>query len=195
MNTGIPDILPSANQKTGGDPLSKDCLLIIDLQRGFINEHTSHLPQKITECLARRSFSAVIATRYCNTPSTACYRLGGWRDCMEGTPAAELVPELMPHVQRIFDKHTFSGCTRELQTFLHEAQFDRLYICGVNTDCCVLATVFACYDAVQELSVIEYLCGSTLGPHKHRNAIELMRDNITPERIITASDFEKEATP
>lgn len=172
--------------------MAKHGILIIDLQKGFINEHTRHLPQKIADMLAHHRFASVIATRYCNTPETACYRLGGWRDCMEGTPDAEIVPEVLPHVQRVFEKHTFTGCTQTLRRFLHEQQFDRLYLCGVNTDCCVLATVFSCYDAVQDLAVIGDLCGSTLGEHKHRNALELMRDNITPSRIITTADLGKE---
>ena len=108
---------------------------------------------------------------------------------MEGTPSAEIVPEIHPYIDRIFDKRTFSGLTPELQSFLNEQQFGKLFFCGVNTDCCVLATVFACYDSVIDCIVIEDLCSSTLGAVKHRNAIELLKDNITEKRIITTENF------
>ena len=51
--------------------------------------------------------------------------------------------------------------------------FDKIYFCGVNTDCCVLATVFSCYDSVQDCAVIS-----------DRNAIDLLKDNITAERVV-----------
>ena len=67
--------------------------------------------------------------------------------------------------------------------------FDKMYFCGVNTDCCVLATVFSCYDSVQDCAVISDLCASTLGEEKHRNAIELLKDNITAERVVESCNI------
>ena len=40
------------------------------------------------------------------------------------------------------------------------------------------------YDSVQDCAVISDLCASTLGEEKHRNAIDLLKDNITAERVI-----------
>jgi len=179
-------ILSLIHQQREGIHLNKTCLVIVDLQNGFINEHTCHLPRKIADYLTDHRFSCIAATQYCNTPDTACYRFGGWRDCMANTPAAELVPEILPHVQHIFEKQTFSGFTQAFQDFLTAQHFDMLYFCGVNTDCCVLATVFSCYDAVQDCAVIEDLCASTLGEEKHRNAMTLLKDNLPASRIISS---------
>ena len=169
--------------------MNKNCLVIVDMQKGFINEHTAHLSRKIADFLEHHQFDSIIATRYCNSKNTACYQLGKWFDCMEGTPSAEIVPEILPYINRIFDKRTFSGFTPELQSFLKQEQFSRLFFCGVNTDCCVLATVFSCYDNVIDCIVIEDLCASTLGILQHRNAIVLLKDNITENRIITTQTF------
>jgi nicotinamidase-related amidase len=169
----------------GGFQVGKNCLVIVDMQKGFINEHTEHLPPKIAEFLEYHKFDCTIATRYCNSENTACYQLGKWFDCMEGTTSAEIVPEIQPYIDRIFDKRTFSGFTPELQLFLKQEQFNKLFFCGVNTDCCVLATIFSCYDNVIDCIVIEDLCASTLGLHKHQNAIALLKDNITEKRIIS----------
>lgn len=168
------------------------CFVIVDLQKGFINSHTQHLPQKIADFLKHQHFDSVIATRYCNSPATACYQLGSWTDCMAHTTACDLVPEIMPYIQYIFDKRTFSGFTPAFKAFLHEQKFDKLYFSGVNTDCCVLSTVFSCYDALQDCAVMEDLCASTLGLQKHQNAITLMKDNITAKRIINTGYFHQQ---
>lgn len=171
----------------------KTCLIIIDMQIGFINPYTKHLPAKIAEFIDNHvtAFDTIIATRYCNTPETACYQLGNWKECMSGTSDVNLSPLIRPYVQKIFDKTTYSGLTSELKIFLQNQQFDKLYFCGVNTDCCVLATVFSCYDNVQDCIVLQDLCASTLGTAKHQHALDLLRDNITPDRVINSSVFYK----
>ena len=53
----------------------KNCLVIVDLQNGFINENTAHLPHKIAEFISSHDcFDSIVATRYCNTSETACFR-------------------------------------------------------------------------------------------------------------------------
>ena len=161
------------------------------MQSGFINKHTKHLPEKIAKFINNRSilFDCIAATRYCNDPSTACYKLGNWKECMAETSDAELSPLIAPYVNKVFNKRTYSGYTNEFKSFLEKKGFDKLYFCGVNTDCCVLATVFSCYDNVWDCAVIADLCGSTLGKKAHEHAIELLRDNITPDRIIHSSEI------
>lgn len=163
----------------------KICLVIVDLQNGFINENTAHLPHKIAEFInSHDCFDSIVATRYCNTSETACFKFGGWKECMSGTFASELVSDIKPYVMRTFDKTTYSGLTSEFRAFVMNEIFDKLYFCGVNTDCCVLATVFSFYDNVHDCTVISDLCASTLGEEKHRNAIDLLKDNITAERVV-----------
>lgn len=167
--------------------MNKRCLIIVDMQLGFINKYTISLPEKIAQFIGSHpSIDSIIATRYCNTPKTACYKLGNWKECMNGTSDANLSPQIIPYVQRVFDKSTFSGFTPELKEFLNQNAFDKIYFCGVNTDCCVLATILSCYDSVQDCAVIGDLCASTLGEQKHCNALELMRDNITSQRVINS---------
>ena len=46
--------------------LGKTCLIIVDMQLGFINEHTKHLPEKIADFINNHSsFDFIAATRYC----------------------------------------------------------------------------------------------------------------------------------
>lgn len=169
----------------------KKCLVVIDMQNGFIKQGTEHLPNRIIEFIEHSSFERIVATRYCNTFETACYKLGNWKECMVGTYDVEIIPQIRPFVYRVFDKTTYSGFTAEFKEFLKNEKFDRLYFCGVNTDCCVLATVISCYDNVQDCIVLADLCASTLGEIKHNHALDLLRDNITPERVINSWDYKE----
>lgn len=168
----------------------KKCLVIVDMQNAFMNQYTEHLPHKTAKFIERSSFDSIIATRYCNTPETACYKLGNWKECMSGTSGAEIVSVIKPFAQRIFDKTTYSGFTNEFRKYIQSEGFDKLFFCGVNTDCCVLATVLACYDAVQDCVVISDLCASTLGEEKHDHALDLLRDNITPDRVVNSFEID-----
>lgn len=167
----------------------KKCLVIIDMQNGFMNQYTEHLPHKTAKFIEENYFDSIIATRYCNTPETACYKLGNWKECMSGTPDAEIVSVIKPFAQRIFDKTAYSGFTNEFRNYIKNENFDTLFFCGLNTDCCVLATVLACYDAVQDCIVISDLCASTLGEEKHNHALDLLRDNITPDRVVDSLEI------
>lgn len=169
----------------------KKCLVIVNMQNDFINQYTEHLPQKTAKFIKENSFDSIIATRYCNTPEIACYKLGNWKECMSGTPNAEIVSVIKPFVQRIFDKTTYSGFTNEFRKYIQSEVFNKLFFCGVNTDCCVLATVFACYDAVQDCVVISDLCASTLGEEKHNHALDLLRDNITSDRVVNSFEIDQ----
>ncbi len=163
--------------------MKKTGLVIIDMQNGFINAYTMHLPEQIKKFIMTHDFDSIIATRYCNTPETPCYQ-DGWTECMNGTPAAELVPELSGLTTAIFEKHIYSAFTPEFSDFILHKQLEKLYFCGVNTDCCVLASVFSCYDKNQDCTVIADLCASTLGTRIHENALEILRGNITREKVI-----------
>ena len=167
----------------------KNCLVIVDMQNDFINKYTKHLPTKIAEFIEKSMFDSIIATRYCNTTETACYKLGNWKECMSGTSGAEIVSVLKPFVQLVFDKTTYSGFTAEFKKYIQTEGFDKLFFCGVNTDCCVLATVLACYDAVQDCIVISDLCASTQGEEKHNHALDLLRDSITSDRVLDSSNL------
>jgi len=43
---------------------SKTALLIVDLQKGFINEHTAHIPALVQELIP--SYQTIFATRFYN---------------------------------------------------------------------------------------------------------------------------------
>lgn len=162
----------------------KTALIIIDMQKGFINENTKHLIPKIVNFVKEKDFDLVIGTRYINTCYTACHIYEGWNDCWEGSESAELVPEIESLCDVVVDKHEFSCWNSLLKSVLKRYGIEKLVFCGVNTSCCVLASVFDAYDELWDVTVVESLCGSTSGSSSHEAGIQILRECITQSRVI-----------
>lgn len=173
--------------------MGKTLFLIVDMQKGFINQFTEDLVWKIRDFQHRIERHVLTAgTRYVNHERTACYLFEGWKNCMEGTEEAEIVPELRAGMERVFDKDKYSCWNEEMQIFVRENDITKIYFAGVNTGCCVLHSVLDCYNDLVECAVIEDLCGSTSGLEEHENALAVLRSCITEKRVITAEQAYRE---
>lgn len=168
----------------------KTALIIIDMQKGFINENTKHLAPKIVNFAKKQDFDLVVGTRYINSNYTACHIYEGWNDCWEGSESAELVPEIESICNEVVDKHEFSCWGSPIKYLLKKYGIEKLIFCGVNTGCCVLASVFDAYDELWDVEVIENLCGSTSGASSHKAGIQILRECITKSRVITIQSCE-----
>ena len=165
----------------------KKALVIIDMQNGFINEHTRGLVADIKKYAETNNFDEIVATTYVNNENTACYKFENWKDCMEGTVDAEVVPELAQLANRIFKKSKYSCWNQEFIDWIAEKQIDILYFVGVNTGCCVLHSAFDAYNDLYEIRVVHDLCGSSNGADSHTAALQVLRECITKQRVIEST--------
>lgn len=44
----------------------KNCLMVVDLQNGFVNQHSRRVIRRIEELLKKECFDLVVASRFCN---------------------------------------------------------------------------------------------------------------------------------
>lgn len=169
----------------------KYLLIIVDMQNAFINENTMGIEYKIRDFIEETGIKDVVATRYINNRDTACYRFEGWKECMEGSMQTEVVETLKPYVKKEFLKHKYSCWNDEMKNYVRDNGYDVVLFAGVNTGCCVLHSVFDCYNDVMECRVIEDLCGSTSGKELHEAAITVIKSCITDERVIKSDTAKK----
>lgn len=175
------------------DTMKKILFLIIDMQNGFVNEHTEGIDRKILDFLEPvRDKILTAGTRYVNHSQTACYVFEGWKCCMKGTEEAEIIPSLLPVMARVFDKDKYSCWNDEMEKFVREHEIEKIYFSGVNTGCCVLHSVLDCYNDLVDCAVIEDLCGSTSGGEEHKAALTVLRSCITKGRVITSAQAAEE---
>ena len=163
---------------------SKDALVIVDVQKGFINEHTKDIPNKILEHLKTYYYEYIVGTRYINDKDTPCYAMGGFFGCMQGTAETEIPEELARHVEHVFDKRQFSCWTQDFRTYVNSRSITKLYFCGINTDCCVMLSAIEAFERKMEFEVLTPLCGCMFGEEGHKAGITAMQNCLNPKRII-----------
>lgn len=165
---------------------TKRILVIIDMQKGFMNQHTQHLADRIRQYAFknRNFFKYIITTKYINHEGTACYQFEKWYKCMHDTEEAGLVPEVEELSAINVEKDKYSCYNTDFQNLLKGLHLNEVYLCGVNTGCCVLHSAFDMYNDLISCYVIEDLCGSTSGPDSHKAAIKVLSECITKDRVI-----------
>jgi len=157
----------------------KNALLIIDVQKFFINEFTKDIPKKIADFLMNHKFDFVLFSQFINSENSNFVKYLNWQKMFK-PPDRNIVPELGKFVTKnnIFIKSTFSVFrSKQVQNFLRENKVRKLYICGFDTDRCVLSTAIGAFDLGFEVKVLEDLCASHHGKQYHQNAIEILKRN------------------
>jgi nicotinamidase-related amidase len=77
------------------------CLLIVDVQKGFINEHTKEIPSAVSALQADYDF--VFASRFINLPDSNFRKLMNWKRFNPGSEETALAFDPQPNAV-VFDK-------------------------------------------------------------------------------------------
>ncbi len=162
--------------------MTRSALLIIDVQNAFTRRpHTRDLPRKIAQHLQRhaRDYDWVAFTKFVNTPSSPLRRTLDYFGTARA-PDTLLAPPLAPFANpaNTFSKGTSSALgSRRLLAALRKRKIRDVYLCGTDTDACVLATAFDATDHGFRVFLIEELCASHAHHHLHAAALEIIRAN------------------
>jgi nicotinamidase-related amidase len=95
----------------GGKPRARDgALLVVDLQNGFINQFTHHLPARVARLIRTRRFDPIYFTRFENPPGGPYRRFLDWDGCAR-PPETDLAPEVTTFAapERVFSKPGYAG--------------------------------------------------------------------------------------
>ena len=195
--------------------VGRPALLVIDMQRGFIDSDAGSYVIE-AESLVSRVARTIDAARAADMPvlfSREVHRVsgidggrllwdgrGGWvsgharygsgadspdRACVEGTPEAELLPDIVPAPgEPVFEKRRFSCFIgTELELLLGRLGIETLFIAGICTDVCVLWTVGDAFQRDYHVRVLEdCVAGTTF--EAHERALTIMRDLTTAGEAV-----------
>lgn len=168
----------------------KAFLLIIDIQRGFIDKNTEYVKKRIDELLDNKIFDCVIASVYRNFEGSPISRLMGWEEMttlQEQAVAGEAVK-----ADRFIHKTTYSAYSEELLEFMKNENGGKapecVFIAGVDTECCVLMTAASFFEAGIRPVVLSSYCGSSGGGESH-NAGVLSMKSIIGENNLCFGDI------
>lgn len=115
-------------------------LLMIDVQEPFISARTQSVPAFLRDLMERERFESVIQSCWQNYPGSRYETELGYRLGMRAAPPAISWPGA-----KVLLRSTYSAVNEELIGLLQRS--DRLYIAGLESDACVLATLFDLWDA------------------------------------------------
>lgn len=150
------------------------CLVIIDVQNGFLGENTIQVVNRIQELIKNKGemFAHIVATKFINKPNSGFTDLMKWYDLMDA-PATELIPSLEQITERVFEKAGYTCFTSEFEKYLEDNAIDSLYFVGVDTDCCVLKSAADCFEKNIPFQVLMNYCMSG-GGEESQKAAELV---------------------
>jgi nicotinamidase-related amidase len=164
-----------------------DPILIVDVQRGFLNEFTHHVPQRLRRLLEQGEHDPVLFTRFVNVKEGPYPTFLGW-EAMQTAPDTDLAPGLESFAARgrVFEKRGLCGLPRELDAYLKREQPKRVYVAGIDTDMCVLKIALDLFDRSIEPVVLTDCCASTAGLQAHLAGLAVLSRNIGAARLRDA---------
>ncbi|MBV8715842.1 MAG: cysteine hydrolase [Chloroflexi bacterium] len=164
--------------------MGSEPLLVVDVQRCFINDYTRHVPDRIRRLVDLGTFEPVLWTRFVNTPESPYHRLLRWHSCSE--PAeTELVPELaaMANGEDVYVKEGLTGVPNALAERLQREGIKQISIVGIDTDMCVLKVAMDVFDLGIEPVILVDCCASTGGLQSHLAGLSILSRNIGPHQL------------
>jgi nicotinamidase-related amidase len=175
--------------------IERAALVIVDLQNGFITESSAPVVPRIAR-MARRWIAgggATILSRYFNHPNSQFERLLGWTSVRQ-PPETDLVDDLRPlaaDVHAIVDKTAYSVFTDDGADLIAKGGWTDLFLCGLDTDTCVLKSLVDAFERGYTPWLVKDLCASHSGRGHHRAALTMAGRFIGINQLIRARDVSR----
>lgn len=163
------------------------CLVLIDVQSGFLTPYTQKVLPEIKRIISEKKeeFDHIIATRFINKADGPFVRIMKWDDMLE-SEGTDLAPYIESVSEKIFTKELFSCFTAEFEEYLTQQNITKLYMVGIDTDCCVLKSAADCFEKNIDVEVLLRGCASTGGPDSDA-AGKLVLERLLGEQNINTA--------
>jgi len=177
----------------------KPVLVVVDVQNGFITEHSKPVIPTIVNLVRRwqAAHGDVVFSRYLNYAGSPFERLLGWTKMANG-PDTELVTELTPYLSPhtpVIDKYIYTLFTPEGTHLINERGWTDLYICGIDTDICVLKTAVDAFEHNLTPWILQDACSSHAGPKAHTAGLFIAGRFIGANQITQTANLPQSVLP
>lgn len=156
-------------------------LIIIDLQAAFINENTKEAPAEIKKLMTTHHFDKIMFTKFVNSLTNQVYINIKWDKCLtEESKKILLDTRDCP----VLSKETYSVFTPELKNYLTNNNIKKIYLCGIDIECCVLVSALNLFENNYDVYVLKDYCYSMSSNQARKNVIAILKRNIGKDRVI-----------
>ncbi len=167
--------------------MAHTALVVVDMQNGFFNDNTRHILPFVQRLVGDDRWDVLAFTRFVNRPDSGYVRWMGWSRFM-APPEIDIIDPLRPLARDVFDKCGYSAFTPEFCRFISERETQKLVLCGVATDGCVLKTAIDAFERGIEPVVVVDACASHAGPEIHEAGLTLLRRFVGGRQLRTTAE-------
>lgn len=159
----------------------KKALLIVDVQKGFVNEKTMHIPALVEKL--QYQYDLVIATRFINLPDSQYRRLIKWDHLSPDSEEIELAFNLKEDGV-VIDKYIYTCVDDEFVKLLIEHDIEAVDVCGIDTDICVTKCAVDLFERDITPFVLKDFCATHAGLDLQEAALAILARYIGHSQII-----------
>ena len=156
-------------------------LLVIDLQKAFINENTVDVVERIDKLIKDNKYDNIIFTRFINNDNSIWVKKLKYEGCISNESKRIVIDT---NNNLVIDKSIYSAFSEQFKKYISDNKIDNIYLCGIDTECCILKTAFDLFENGYNVYVLKDYCACTYGEIRHNNAIEILKRNIGEEYVI-----------
>ena len=164
------------------------CLMMIDVQNGFVSEKTEYVVGRLEDLLRREKFDLVIGTQFVNAEESPYRRFIKWNRLSE-PPETDVVDVVKKNADRIFMKNVYSAANKDVLAYLKKNKITEIFLTGIDTDCCILKTAADFFELNMDAKVLSYYTASNGGKESCYAATRVMKRMIGEGQIIKTKYF------
>jgi len=161
--------------------LISPALLIVDVQVGFVTEHTASIPMAVQEI--QNYYHHVFISKFVNPDGSPFRKLMKWNKFSPGSSDIDLAFIPVPR-SRIFEKDIYTCVDDNFLRILDKERIDTIDICGIDTDICVMKSAADLFENSITPRVLAEYCASTAGDDHHKAALKIIGRYIGRDQII-----------
>lgn len=160
--------------------MTRKVLIIIDVQKGFVNTKAAmKVVDLIQKHLKTTHYDLVIQSRWENYMGSQYETQLGY-DAVGNSAETEMI--IKDYGDHIITRTAYSCLTEKAKKLLQHD--DEIFLCGLETDACVLGTCFSLWDNdYRHFHVIEKLTTTNQG-RLHEPALQIMRRQFGKTAVV-----------
>lgn len=162
-------------------------LAVIDMQKGFLNEHSNHIMQNVSALISSCQILLIpiIFSRFFNFVGSPYERFMGWGRA-RCEPETDIADELVHFAETLIDKSFYTALTPKFIELVKENNWETIILCGIATESCVLKTAIDAFELGFRPIVISDACASDMGPKAHMAGLLVLESLIGRDQIMTS---------
>lgn len=154
-------------------------LLIIDMQKGFINKNNEILINNIKNLLKNYKFDKIIATKFVNKENSQFEKFLNWKE-MKSEEQINFALSF-PSCTEVIEKCSYSLPIDSLKDFSKE---DEVFLCGTDYDACILAIGYQLFDREVSVKFIKNAISSSSSKNRNEILDEIVIRNFGKDSLI-----------